>query len=65
MSFIFAIPAFSAIFGTDIMYLIKFSKRIPGSTLYTRYQGGDSLVVRRSQIHIPETQGVRCATMEG
>lgn len=37
---------------------------MPGSTQYTRCQGGDSLVVRTRQIHITEKQGIRCATIE-
>ena len=43
-SFIFATPAFSAVFDTDITYSIYIFKWMPGSTRYTRCQGSDSLV---------------------
>lgn len=33
---------------------------MPGSIQYTRYKGGDSLVVKISQIHITETMHKLC-----
>lgn len=65
MSFVFATPRFSAVFGIDIMNSMKFFKRMSGSTQYTRCQEDNCLVVRMSQTHITKTQGIRRATAEG